>query len=168
MTSFKIKRLIFPLLLAIFMRTLCQWIEDWIEHILCLKRLPVCKNDGIHIWNDQFSAAIGNVNAQLVLTNRGLASTYKMLIWMLLRHPLTYFSMRKKSSSLFYIFFMSYILLCLLRLKQHVDNEKKKKNDWKRWNCSLLAPYVLDPWQILIYPCLLFSWLLMKEVSLII
>ena len=38
----------------------------------------------------EFSAAIGNVYAQLVLMNRGLTSTYIMLIWMLLWHPLTY------------------------------------------------------------------------------
>ena len=38
----------------------------------------------------EFSAAIRNVNAQLVLMNRGLTSTYIMLIWMLLWDPLTY------------------------------------------------------------------------------
>ena len=38
----------------------------------------------------EFSAAIRNVYAQLVLMNRGLTSTYIMLIWMLLWHPLTY------------------------------------------------------------------------------
>ena len=38
----------------------------------------------------EFSAAIKNVYAQLVLMNRGLTSTYVMLIWMLLWDPLTY------------------------------------------------------------------------------
>ena len=38
----------------------------------------------------EFSAAIRNVYAQLVLMNRELTSTYIMPIWMLLWHPLTY------------------------------------------------------------------------------
>ena len=38
----------------------------------------------------EFSDAIRNVNAQLVLMNRGLTYTYEMLIWMLLWDPLTY------------------------------------------------------------------------------
>ena len=38
----------------------------------------------------EFSAAIRNIYVQLVLMNRGLTSTYRMLIWMLLWHPLTY------------------------------------------------------------------------------
>ena len=38
----------------------------------------------------EFSAAIRNVYAQLVLMNRELTCTYIMLIWMLLWHPLTY------------------------------------------------------------------------------
>ena len=38
----------------------------------------------------EFSAAIRNVYAQLVLMSRRLTSTYIMLIWMLLWHPLTY------------------------------------------------------------------------------
>ena len=38
----------------------------------------------------EFSAAIRNVYAQLMLVNRGLTSTYILLIWMLLWYPLTY------------------------------------------------------------------------------
>ena len=38
----------------------------------------------------EFSAAIRNVNAHLVLMNRGLTFTYIKLIWMLLWDPLTY------------------------------------------------------------------------------
>ena len=38
----------------------------------------------------EFSAAIRNIYAQLVLINRRLTSTYIMLIWMLLWDPLTY------------------------------------------------------------------------------
>ena len=38
----------------------------------------------------EISAAIRNVYAQLVPMNRGLASRYMMLFWMLLEHPLTY------------------------------------------------------------------------------
>ena len=38
----------------------------------------------------EFSAAIRKVYAQLLLMNRRFTSTYIMLIWMLLWHPLTY------------------------------------------------------------------------------
>ena len=39
---------------------------------------------------NEFSAAIRNVKAQLVLINRGLTFKYIMLIWILLWQPLTY------------------------------------------------------------------------------
>ena len=38
----------------------------------------------------EFSTAIRKVYAQLVLMNRKLSSTYIMLIWILVLHPLTY------------------------------------------------------------------------------
>ena len=38
----------------------------------------------------EFSAAFRNVNAQLLLMNRGLSSSYIMIIWILLWDPLTY------------------------------------------------------------------------------
>ena len=49
MALLKIKILISPLLLAIFMRTLRQWIEDSIEHISCLTTVFE-STSGMHKW----------------------------------------------------------------------------------------------------------------------
>ena len=119
MALLKIKNLISPLLLAIFMRTLRQRIEDLIEHISCLTTVfestssmrkylfAVFTTSFIFETIIELSDAIRNVNAQLVLMNRGLTYTYKMLIWMLLWDPLTY---------LFHwgtrVLVLSYYLLC--------------------------------------------------------
>ena len=68
------------------MRRLRQYIEDSIEHISCLTTVFE-STSGMHKWTSfifetiiEFSAAIKNVYAQLVLMNRGLTSTYIMLI----------------------------------------------------------------------------------------
>ena len=93
MMSLKIKIIISPLLLAIFMRTLRQWIE-WAYFMFKPRFRKYFRyaqmTSFVFETIIEFSAAIRNVYAQLLLMNRGLTSTYIMLIWMLLWDPLTY------------------------------------------------------------------------------
>ena len=75
--------LISLLLLVIFMRSLCQWVEDFILHISRFnnfsKVLPVCGNGVLIFFNIlNFSAAIGNIYAHVAPVNRGLNWAYFM------------------------------------------------------------------------------------------
>ena len=64
------------------MRSLCQWVKDFILHISRFnnfsKELPVCANGVIKNWNINFSAAIGNIYAHFAPVNRGLNWAYSM------------------------------------------------------------------------------------------
>ena len=64
------------------MRSLRQWVEDFILHILRFnnfsKVLPVCANVVIKNWNINFSATICNIYAQVVPGKRGLNWAYFM------------------------------------------------------------------------------------------
>ena len=86
LTSLKIKILISPLLLAIFMRTVAPMNRGLNWAYLMLKNhfrkyfRYAQMMSFIFETIIEFSAAIRNVYAQLVLMNRGLTSSYIMLI----------------------------------------------------------------------------------------
>ena len=71
-----------PLLYAIFMRSLRQWVEDFILHISRFnnfsKVLLVCANGVIKNLNINFSAFIGNIYAHVAPVNRWLNWAYFM------------------------------------------------------------------------------------------
>ena len=92
MASLKIKILISLLLLAIFMRTNrgLNWAYFTFNNHFRKYFRYAQMTSFIFETIIELSAAIRNVYAQLVLMNRGLNSTYTMLICMLLWDPLTY------------------------------------------------------------------------------
>ena len=78
MTSLKLSKFNFSAAISIFMRSLRQWVEEFILHISHFnnfsKVLPVCANGVIK----NFSAAIGNIYAQVAPVNRELNWVYFM------------------------------------------------------------------------------------------
>ena len=75
------------------MRSLRQWVEDFIWHISHFnnfsKVLPVCANGVIKNLNINYSAAIGNIYAHVAPVNRGLNwahSMFKNRFWKYFRY----------------------------------------------------------------------------------